>query len=160
VIGMVGRRSGSTARRGRSRGQTLVEFALVFPIMVLLLMVLVDFGRVIFAQNAVTEASREGARVGSVGAALTQAQYDAIRNAALQLAPGTDLVAANISGASGACTPADTTSPTKCFYPGGIAGGQPIVVNISVTVPLLTPVISNIVGGSITVKAQSVGRIQ
>jgi Flp pilus assembly protein TadG len=56
-----------TARR-TGRGQTLVEFALVFPIFILLLFGLIDVGRLIFATTAVSNAAREGARAGSVEA--------------------------------------------------------------------------------------------
>ena len=140
----------------------MVEFALVLPIFILLFMVLLDFGRVIYAQNAISQGAREGARVGSVGTLtpLTQAKYDLIRNAALRLSPGVDMTPATITGFAVACSPADSVSPTTCFYPDGTSGGQRVVVNITVPVPLLTPIISDIVGGTITVRAQSVVKIQ
>ena len=53
-------------RRGRSKGQGLVEFALVFPIIVLLLMALFDMGRAVFIYNGLTNAAREGARLAIV----------------------------------------------------------------------------------------------
>jgi Flp pilus assembly protein TadG len=56
------------SRRSAQRGQTLVEFALVFPIFLLLLFATVDAGRFIFALSAVSNAAREGARLGSVEA--------------------------------------------------------------------------------------------
>jgi hypothetical protein len=45
-----------------------VEFALVFPIFILLLFGLIDLGRLVYANNALAEAAREGARWGSVQA--------------------------------------------------------------------------------------------
>ena len=51
------------------RGQALVEMALVLTILLFLLTGIVEFGRVLSAQLAVSHASREGARVGVVGAA-------------------------------------------------------------------------------------------
>jgi Flp pilus assembly protein TadG len=54
-------------RRARSeRAQSLVEFALVLPLFLLLLFALVDFGRAFFTWQVVTNASREGARAGAV----------------------------------------------------------------------------------------------
>ena len=50
----------------RGRGQALVEFALVFPVFLLVLFGLVDVGRYVYVANALNQASREGARVGSV----------------------------------------------------------------------------------------------
>jgi hypothetical protein len=56
-----------TRQRGRrSRGQALVEFALVFPIIVLLLLAMFDFGRAIFLYNGLTNAAREGVRLAVV----------------------------------------------------------------------------------------------
>lgn len=55
-----------TARRHESSGQALLEFALIFPVLILLLMGIVDFGRAIFAYNTVSEAARIGGRVAIV----------------------------------------------------------------------------------------------
>lgn len=52
--------------RPRSRGQGLVEFALVIPLFLLLLMALFDLGRAVFIYNSITNAVREGARLGIV----------------------------------------------------------------------------------------------
>jgi hypothetical protein len=46
----------------RRRGQALVEFALVIPLFLIMLMAVVDIGRAIWAQNSVAAAAREGAR--------------------------------------------------------------------------------------------------
>ena len=53
-------------RRQRSRGQALVEFALVLPIFLMLLLGVFDLGRMIYMYNGVAEAARELARVTSV----------------------------------------------------------------------------------------------
>jgi len=50
------------SRRPRSAGQALVEFALVIPIFLALLMGIFDFGRVVWASNSLASAAREGAR--------------------------------------------------------------------------------------------------
>ncbi len=50
--------------RGRGRiGQSLVEMAMVLPILALLTFGLVDFGRGYYFQVSITNAAREGARV-------------------------------------------------------------------------------------------------
>jgi Flp pilus assembly protein TadG len=41
----------------------LVEFALILPVLLLLLMGLFDFGRAIYAFNTISNAAREGARI-------------------------------------------------------------------------------------------------
>jgi Flp pilus assembly protein TadG len=52
--------------RDRSRGQALVEFALVIPIFLFILFAIVDLGRYVYSLNALNEAARESARTGSV----------------------------------------------------------------------------------------------
>ena len=52
--------------RGSARGQSLVEFAMVVPIFLLLLFGLIEVGRFIYLNNAFNAAAREGARFGSV----------------------------------------------------------------------------------------------
>lgn len=54
------------ARRSRADGQSLVEFALVLPILLLMFMGILDFGRAVFAYNSLSNAAREGARVAIV----------------------------------------------------------------------------------------------
>ena len=48
--------------REKPRGQALVEFALVFPVFVLLLVGLFDFGRVIWVNDTLATAAREAGR--------------------------------------------------------------------------------------------------
>ena len=55
-------------REPRSRGQSLVEFALVLPIFLLLLFGLIDGARLVFQHTVLSQAAREGARVASVEA--------------------------------------------------------------------------------------------
>ncbi len=50
------------------RGQAMVEFALVLPIFLLVVFAIVDFGMGFHAWITVSNASREGARIGVVGA--------------------------------------------------------------------------------------------
>jgi Flp pilus assembly protein TadG len=58
-------RSQSHSRR-RSRGQSLVEFALVVPVMLSLLVIAIDLGRAMSAYNQVGSMAREGALYGSL----------------------------------------------------------------------------------------------
>lgn len=50
------------SRRAKPRGQAMVEFALVFPVFILLLVGLFDFGRVIWVNDTLATAAREAAR--------------------------------------------------------------------------------------------------
>jgi Flp pilus assembly protein TadG len=48
--------------RRRRRGQALVEFALVFPIFMLVLAGIMDFGFMLYSRMSIINAAREGAR--------------------------------------------------------------------------------------------------
>ena len=49
-------------RTDDDRGQTLVEFALVIPIVLLFLLGLFDLGRIVFINNSLSDGARNGAR--------------------------------------------------------------------------------------------------
>ncbi|GAC1324567.1 MAG: hypothetical protein NVSMB2_22770 [Chloroflexota bacterium] len=50
----------------RDRGQSLVEFALVVPLFLLLVFALIDFSRMLYTYVSLSNAAREMARVGAV----------------------------------------------------------------------------------------------
>jgi Flp pilus assembly protein TadG len=89
MVGMKKRIDGSD-----DRGATLVEFALVIPLLLLILFGIAEVGRFVAVQEAVNTASREAARYGSVtGLSPTAtppvpryADCDGIREAARELA--------------------------------------------------------------------------
>ena len=49
-----------------SRGQSLVEFALILPMMLLVMFMITEFGRAIYQYNVLSQAAREGARLAVV----------------------------------------------------------------------------------------------
>ena len=51
--------------RGGQRGATLVELALLLPILVVMVLGIIDFGRLIHARLVITNVSREGGSIGS-----------------------------------------------------------------------------------------------
>ena len=57
---------GHRARSDGRRGQGLVEFALVFPVFILLVVAAIDVGKGVFAYNSITNGAREGARLAIV----------------------------------------------------------------------------------------------
>jgi len=79
---------GARARNGRqvSRGQALVELALIVPILVLMLAIAADFGRAFTAYIAVSSAAREGAAFGMLDPG-NATNTGAIQAAALADAP-------------------------------------------------------------------------
>jgi Flp pilus assembly protein TadG len=53
-------------QRSGERGDSLAEFALVLPVLLLILIAILDFGRAIYAYSVVAHSAREGARRGII----------------------------------------------------------------------------------------------
>ena len=56
------RRYGPSRTRDRSRGQGLVEFALILPVFLLIFFAIVQFGLIFWAQNTLTQVVRDTGR--------------------------------------------------------------------------------------------------
>jgi hypothetical protein len=55
-------------RREDERGQTLIEFAIVLPVFMLIIFGLVDVGRLVYTNATLSQAAREGARLAAAEA--------------------------------------------------------------------------------------------
>lgn len=66
LVGPAIRHSGGPRRR--TRGQALVEFALVLPLFLLIVFGAIDVGRFVYGHSTLSQAAREGARLGAVEA--------------------------------------------------------------------------------------------
>ena len=81
-----------TRRRNRQEGQALVEFAILLPILLLLLLGILQFGVVFNNYIQVTSAAREGARKAAVSRSLgTSAANTAARTSAKNASPSLNL---------------------------------------------------------------------
>jgi Flp pilus assembly protein TadG len=113
-----------TKRTGKGEGgQSLVEFTLVLPIFLLVLFAIIDFGMAFNAWITVTNSAREGARAGIVGKPASDIEAR-VRETASAL--DQDELLVTITNAEG-------------------ASGESVVVNVSYTYTLITPV-ANILG--------------
>lgn len=148
----------------RSRGQSLVEFALVLPIFLFLLFAVIDGGRYVYLNSSLSNAAREGARLGSVEASWqgstdpscgatggpvcppsTATLTTHIRDAAnRQMAPF-----GSVSNVYLRCVAATGTPPTgawtgaTCAAP---AAGGWISVRVTYTWRAITPIIADVMG--------------
>ena len=77
----------------RDRGQDLVEFALLLPLLLLFILGIVEFGVAVFAYNTVANAAREGARVGVIRSA---SEAD-VEQAVIERTGGLNLTSAHIT---------------------------------------------------------------
>jgi len=115
------------------RGQSLVEFALIVPLFLLLVFAIVDFGMGFYSWITVTNAAREGARFGVVGAdsaAITDRVND---------------TAGSLSG------PNLTITVDNATDQGGVSGEE-LSVSVDYEYELITPVsslLNMISGGSL-----------
>lgn len=141
------------ARRD-ARGQALVEFALILPIFVLILVGLFDFGRAIYAYNTINQAAREAARLAIVDQTIAHVQAEGASSAVSLGVDAADVVVdfrdRDTPDASGSCTAA---VPGDDNNTGGI-----VLCLAVVTVPYqynaATPIIGNLVG-TIQMEGQS-----
>src|SRR6266581_3486012 len=68
-----------TCRRNRW-GAAAVEFAVVAPVFFLMVFGMIEYGRMVMVQQVITNASREGARVGVLDGATTADVTTAVNN--------------------------------------------------------------------------------
>lgn len=156
AVDAVRRAPGARRRAGRSRarsgwaqrGAAAVEFALVLPILFLLVFGIVDFGLYINAASVAGNAAREGARAASLGA--SSAQIDGIVRSALAGLPG--------SGATSVATTCRTPAGASCAtYDTGAASGGTAVITVDYVHEWITPVG---LGSSVTITTSSEMRIE
>lgn len=122
------------SRRPR-RGNATVEFALVAPLILLLLAGTVDFGRLIRASICVADAARAGAQFGSLSVA-NSSNTSGMQTAAINAAPDIDGVTAT-AVKSCQCTDGTAVSCTA-----SCTGGK-MLVYVKVTASVTcTPVFS------------------
>ena len=132
----------------RTRGQALLEFALVFPVLVVLLFGIVDFGRAIYDYNTLANAARAGVRVAIVnqngagagcatgsGATPPDTTRVSAHDCAVQAALAMGPVSASVSYRN----PTDTAACSP------VQVGCLAVVTITYAYRPITPVISSIV---------------
>jgi Flp pilus assembly protein TadG len=98
----------------RRKGAAVVEFAVVSPVLILLLLGMIECGRMIMVQQSLTTAVREGARIAVSEGNNAAAAIDAVQSF---------LAGAGVKGAKVAVAPKNI---------GSMAHGQPITVSASV----------------------------
>ncbi len=116
------------------RGSTAVEFALLLPILLVMVFGLIDFGRALNAQISLTQAAREGARLAALG-------------------DSTSDVTARTQAAAGNLSSSVTVTVTPC--PANGTQANDAVVQASYVFNYITPVgaLAGFFGGPITLTA-------
>jgi Flp pilus assembly protein TadG len=140
-------RSQRRRRRGQ-RGQSLVEFAFVLPIIVVVIAAFIEIGRAVFAYNTIANAARQGARVATVNQLSSVTDCDesrpiedpyephwSIRGCAIAAAAALGINAANVS-VSYAAPPSTTLTCTPTLHVGCIAAIT-VTYNYSIATPFV-----------------------
>lgn len=118
---MSGKRQNAQDRRARERGAAAVEFALVLPILVVMLLGIIDFGLYFYNDLQLTHVARDAARYLSVGD--VDAANATISNANLvsTSAPSSTVVSADNHGDESSITVTAVytfITPLPLFIPG------------------------------------------
>jgi len=129
-------------RRARTRGQTLLEFAIVAPLFFLLVFAIMDFGRLFFVQMALQDAMREAARYAVTGNQMPDpgngtcySRAQSIMQAAMNAAAGSGVNVSSI------------TVTSQSGVTGGVSSSGPgnpndlVTVTFTGNLPLMTPLI-------------------
>lgn len=134
-------------------GSSAVEFALVVPLLVLLVVGIVEFGRGYNVQNTLSAASREAVRA----VALSSASSSPLAVATAAVTSNTSTVSGTVAVAVAFWTSGTATAPSAPTTATSCASGYDVHVNLTYPFTLLTTEIpSN--GGTITMKAVGVMR--
>lgn len=123
------------------RGQSLVEFALALPVLLLVLFGITEFGRAFQAYLTVNHIAREGARLAAVGASNGEIE-SLIYSEAVGLDPNRLTIT---------ITPADESARLP---------GQTVTVRVAYQFQLVVPLISDLVGSGIPMEAALSMRIE
>ena len=115
-----------TRRGRRTRGQSLVEFAVVLPIFLLILSGILDFGFLLYSRMTVISAAREGARVA----------IDAPKSTPAQQAQIPSLIQTRVTEAAGGLNTAALTVQSPCipacsFTAGTAKAGDSVKVTVT-----------------------------
>ncbi len=133
-------------RSGSRRAQSLVEFALVLPLILVLLLGGIDLGRVFFGSVALTNASRVGANYAALYPDAWNTPGNSNQRAEFAAQIRRDAQAMHCA------LPASLPAP---IFPIGKDLGDPVLVRLTCKFTLITPLMTTFLGGPLTVHAES-----
>ncbi len=136
-------RSTPVASKGRkfrsSRGQTLLEFALVVPVFLMLVFAVIDFGHLFYVEMTMENAVRQAGRYATTGNHLADP-----KNPGQNLSRVNSIIQSIQQAANGLNVPSNSITISSVGGGAGSAGGPGDTVTISVNtgVQMMTPLIA------------------
>jgi Flp pilus assembly protein TadG len=129
----------------KHKGQTLVELALVLPILLLLLFGIIEFGRILNAYIMVSNASREAARYYSIRSKVVNID-DLVKDLVIEKTPNLNIDESQI-----------IISPENIGTP-----EEKVTVTVPCYLQLITPVVKNIISstGTFHIESSTIMRIE
>jgi Flp pilus assembly protein TadG len=119
-----------------SRAQALAEFAISLPVLLLIVAITVDFGRVYYFDLGLRDASFAAARY----AGMNPFDDTGIKNAAINAAPSGVLTVTNIT----------VSAPVVTGCDGSRVSGCPMRISVTYVFSPITPLITSLTGTGIT----------
>jgi Flp pilus assembly protein TadG len=122
-------------------GQSIIEMALAFPVLLLLLLAVIDFARIIDAGIVLTNAAREGARFASKDPALTEADIQQmvvndVLGSGTNVTQMTDFATGNVTVILGEEDVTVTIGYTFQLWFGGIVGRDSVLLSREAIMPI------------------------
>ncbi|SHI95900.1 Flp pilus assembly protein TadG [Clostridium cavendishii DSM 21758] len=122
------------------KGQALVEFAIILPIFLILVMGIIQFGMILNTYLSIENASREGARNGIIGSTDSE-----IQNLIKTISPSLDTQSLTVN-----ITPNEITRKP----------GDTLTVKVSYNYKLTVPIISNLFNNIVVLNGQTSMRVE
>ncbi len=150
-------------RAGQERGQSLVEFALTLPLLLLIVMGVVDLSFVLYAHIQIAAASGQGARAGSLFAGdllQTRAVNESGREAAIRQAVATTMGSLRTTSPN-----FDVGSDVQVSYPerdlaNATGGGEKLTVSVRYRQPVWFDLLPGVASGAFPLSSSTTMRIQ
>lgn len=124
----------------RRRGASAVEFAIVAPVFMLIVLGIVEFGRMVMVQQVITNAAREGARISVLDSATTGRVTARVNDY---------LAAASLPNATVTVSP---SPPTSAGF------DEPVSVEVRIPFSAVSPLTRPFLSNGVVLSAESVMR--